>query len=237
MVSTASRMVRAISLGVFWRLAPSTSAIIRSRKVWPALGGDPHDDPVGEHLGPAGDRRAVAAGLADDRGRLAGDGRLVDRGDALDDLAVGGDEVAGLAHHEVALGQRGGGHQLLGAVGQQAPGLGLRAHLAQGVSACALPRPSAMASAKLAKSTVRNSQMVMDQLKMPRMGDGLDEGDDRADQHHEHDRVLDLHPGVELVERVDEGLAAGSRGRRGCGTPATPCGAGRRAGGWGVGWR
>ena len=35
------------------------------------------------------------------------------------------------------------------------------------VDACALPRPSAMASAKLAKMTVRNSQMVIDQLKMP----------------------------------------------------------------------
>ena len=70
------------------------------------LGGDPDDDPVREHLGAAGDRRAVAAGLADHRGRLAGDRRLVDRGDALDDLAVGGDEVAGLADDEVALGQR-----------------------------------------------------------------------------------------------------------------------------------
>ena len=35
------------------------------------------------------------------------------------------------------------------------------------VSAWALPRPSAMASAKLAKITVRKSQMVMDQVKMP----------------------------------------------------------------------
>ena len=34
-VRPASRMVRAISFGVFWRLAPSTRAIIRSRKVWP----------------------------------------------------------------------------------------------------------------------------------------------------------------------------------------------------------
>ena len=33
--------------------------------------------------------------------------------------------------------------------------------------ACALPRPSAMASAKLAKSTVRISQIVIDQLKLP----------------------------------------------------------------------
>ena len=34
-VSPASRMLRAISFGVFWRLAPSTSAIIRSRKLSP----------------------------------------------------------------------------------------------------------------------------------------------------------------------------------------------------------
>ena len=47
------------------------------------LGGDADDDAVGEDLGAAGDGRAVTAGLADDRGRLAGDGRLVDRGDAL----------------------------------------------------------------------------------------------------------------------------------------------------------
>ena len=37
MVSEASRMFRAISLGVFCRLAPSTSAIMRSMKVSPGL--------------------------------------------------------------------------------------------------------------------------------------------------------------------------------------------------------
>ena len=51
--------------------------------------GDAHADPVGEHLGAAGDGGAVAAGLADHRRGLAGDRRLVDRGDALDHLAVG----------------------------------------------------------------------------------------------------------------------------------------------------
>ena len=64
-------------------------------------GGDPHDDLVGQHPGAAGDRRAVAARLADDRRRLAGDGRLVDRGDALDDLAVGRDHLAGRDDHDV----------------------------------------------------------------------------------------------------------------------------------------
>ena len=38
---------------------------------------------------------AVAAGLADDRSRLAGDGGLVDAGDPLDDVAVAGDDLAG----------------------------------------------------------------------------------------------------------------------------------------------
>ena len=36
-VSAASRMSSAISFGVFWRLAPSTIAIIRSRKVSPGI--------------------------------------------------------------------------------------------------------------------------------------------------------------------------------------------------------
>ena len=35
MVSPASRIARAISFGVRWRLAPSTRAIIRSRNVSP----------------------------------------------------------------------------------------------------------------------------------------------------------------------------------------------------------
>ena len=35
MVSTARRIVRAISFGVLCRLAPSTRVIMRSRKVWP----------------------------------------------------------------------------------------------------------------------------------------------------------------------------------------------------------
>jgi hypothetical protein len=42
-------------------------------------GSDAHFDPVGEHLRAAGDSRTVAAGFADDRRRLAGDGRFVDR--------------------------------------------------------------------------------------------------------------------------------------------------------------
>ena len=97
-----SRMLSAISFGVFCRSAPSTSAIMRSRKLSPGSRRDAHHQPVGDDAGAAGDRRAVAAGFADDRRGLAGDGGFVDRGDALDDLAVGGDQVAGLDEDEVA---------------------------------------------------------------------------------------------------------------------------------------
>ena len=68
----------------------------------PRLGRDPDDDPVGQDAGAAGDAGVVAAGLADHRGRLAGDRRLVHRGDPLDDLAVGRDHLPGLDHDEVA---------------------------------------------------------------------------------------------------------------------------------------
>ena len=69
------------------------------------VGRDAHLDPVREHAGAAGDGAAVAAALADDRRRLAGDGGLVDRGDALDDVAVAGDDLAGDHEHDVALAQ------------------------------------------------------------------------------------------------------------------------------------
>ena len=64
--------------------------------------GDAHADPVGQHLRAAGDRGAVAAGFADHRRGFAGDGGFVDRGHALDHLAVGGNDVAGLDQHDIA---------------------------------------------------------------------------------------------------------------------------------------
>ena len=97
-----SRMDSAISLGVFCRAAPSTRAIIRSRKVSPGSAVIRTTMRSDSTRGAAGDGAAVAAGLADDRGRLAGDRRLVDAGDALDDVAVARDHLAGLDDDEVA---------------------------------------------------------------------------------------------------------------------------------------
>jgi hypothetical protein len=101
-VSAESRMVSAISLGVFWRFAPSTIAIMRSRKVWPLSEVMRMTMRSLMTRGAAGDGAAVAAALADDGRGFAGDGGFVDAGDAFDDFAVGGDDVAGFADDEVA---------------------------------------------------------------------------------------------------------------------------------------
>ena len=80
------------------RLAPLRALDERDHAVEERLAGllgDPDHEPVREQPGAAGDGRAIAAGLADDRRRLAGDRRLVDRADPFDDLAVGGNDLAG----------------------------------------------------------------------------------------------------------------------------------------------
>ena len=92
-------MSRAISFGVFWRLAPSTRAIMRSRKVSPGLDVILTTIRSDKHPGAAGHRGAVAARLPDHRGRLAGDGRLVDGGDPIDDVSVAGDQLPGATTH------------------------------------------------------------------------------------------------------------------------------------------
>ena len=74
--------------------------------------GDLDDNPVGKHSGTSRHAGPVATGLADDRGALAGDGALVDGGDACDHLAIGRDHLPGFHQHEVAAPQLGRGHDL-----------------------------------------------------------------------------------------------------------------------------
>ena len=112
---------------------------------------------------------AVTAGLADHRSRLAGDRRLVDARDALDDVAVAGNHLAGLDDDVVAEPQVGRGDLLLGRQSRAVPESSRRAArhrlrpVRRSVSACALPRPSATASARLAKTTVSQSHTAIDQ--------------------------------------------------------------------------
>ena len=68
--------------------------------------GDAHHEPVGQHARAAGHGGEVATGLAQHRRGFAGHRAFVDRGDAFDDLAVGGDDVVRLDQHEVVAPQR-----------------------------------------------------------------------------------------------------------------------------------
>ena len=169
--------------------------------------GDADADPIGQHLRAAGHRRAVAAGLTDDGGRLAGDGRLVDRGDALDDLAVGRDEIAGLDQHDVADLQAGAGDELvvlgirrlqqlglrLGALAPQRIGLRLAAALGNGLREVGeqnrQPQPQ--------DDLEREAKVAAPRDQITNEEDG---GQDRDDLEHEHDRVLDQRARIELDE-------------------------------------
>ena len=161
MVRPASRMLSAISFGVFCRSAPSTSAIMRSRKVGPGSAVIRTLIQSESTRGAAGDRRAVAAALADHRRGFAGDRGFVDRGDALDHLAVGRDEVAGLDQHDVAdlqLRRRAPARSMsLGAPSSRLAD-GLACACARSVVGLRLAAAFGQASAKLANSTVNQSQ-------------------------------------------------------------------------------
>ena len=165
-----------------------------------------------EHARAAGDRAAVAAGLADHRRRLAGDRRLVDRGDALDHGAVAGDQLAGLDDHDVAAVQL--GRRARRCRRAAAPTVSVR--IARSASAWARPRPSASASARLAKTTVSHSQTAtvnVNQAGSSPPPSGLPPKTwisqatvvmTRADLDHEHHRVADLHARVELAQRCQQ---------------------------------
>ena len=129
--ATAGSRARSRS-GVRCRLAPSTSAIIRSRNVSPGLAVMRIDELVADELRAAGDRAAdVGARLLEDRRRLAGDRRLVDVADALDDVAVAGDRLALADDDDVALAQLGRADVLERPVGAPAVGDRLRPGPAQ----------------------------------------------------------------------------------------------------------
>ena len=168
-VSAASRMFERDLVGRLLALGALDHRDHAVEEGLAGVGGDAHDQPVGEHARAAGDGAAVAAALADDRRALAGDGALVDRGHAFDDLAVAGDEVAGLDQHHIALAQR--CRRRLASMRRAV--LAARVsflavtsrRVLRSVSAWALPRPSAIASAKLANSTVNHSQSEMAKMK------------------------------------------------------------------------
>ena len=163
MVKPASRILSAISFGVFWRSAPSTSLIMRSRKVEPSAAVMRTRIQSESTCVPPVTAERSPPDFADDRRGLTRDRCLIDGGDALDHLTVGRDDVACLDHDHVADFQAGAGNELpalraLAAVNSLAC---VSVRWRRSVSACAFPRPSAMASAKLANRTVNHSQRMI----------------------------------------------------------------------------
>ena len=164
MVSPASRMFNAISLGVFCREAPSTSAIMRSRKVSPGFeviftlmkSLSTRVPPVTAERSPPASRITGADSpvIADSSTEATpsmispspgiSSPAVTDTRSPARSLALG---ISSILPSEV---------RRLAMVSERA----LRK-----VSACALPRPSAMASAKLANSTVNHSHKVICRLK------------------------------------------------------------------------
>ena len=88
------------------------------------------------------------------------------------------------------------------------------------VSACALPRPSATASAKFAKSTVNHSHAAIAKSKpgIAAVAQDIAHEEDRrrrrADLDDEHDRIAGLPARIELLERIPKSARDESPDRR-----------------------
>ena len=112
-----------------------------------------------------------------------------------------------------------------------------RSWLRRRVAACALPRPSATASARLAKTTVSQSQTTTARRRRSESSDGRDGGEHGADLDDEHHRVAHHHARVELAhgvrQRGEQHLrveqAAGPRGGSGVVMVTEPSASGPRA--------
>ena len=171
-------------------------------------GRDAHHDPVGKHLGAAGDSRAVPARLADDRRGLSRDGRLVDRCDAFDDITIRRDHLARVHDALVTDVEEARGHLLDATVGKSAVGDGLAAGLAQrrglGLAAALRHRLGEVREEHCGPEEERHQERedVLARRRLPEVADEEDRRVDAADLDHEHHRVAEHHPRVELAEAV-----------------------------------
>ena len=164
MVNPASRILSAISFGVFCRSAPSTKAIILSRKVSPGFevmrilitSESTRVPPVTAERSPPASRITGADSPVIADSSTEATPSMISPSPGTSSFAV---TVTMSPERSFALGTVSVspfGSRRLATVSERA----LRS-----VSACALPRPSAMASAKFANSTVNHSQSVICRLK------------------------------------------------------------------------
>ena len=156
-VSTASRVLSAISFGVFCRFAPSTSAIIRSRNVSPGR--------AVIRTTISSERTRVPPVTADrspPASRMTGADSPVIADSSTDAMPLMISPSEGIISPAVTITTS----SMVSnddATSSVVPSGSCRfaivsARVLRSVAACALPRPSAIASAKLANSTVNHSQ-------------------------------------------------------------------------------
>ena len=155
--------------------------------------------------GAAGHCRTIAARFADDRRRFTSNRALVHRRDAFDDVAVGRNDLAG-RYAYVSPFRRDGAGTISSKPSASSRFAVVSVLARRGVSACALPRPSAIASAKLAKSTVSHNHSVIC-VEADRAGASSNMLNKL--QRREHAADLPVHHGiarqdarVELAERI-----------------------------------
>ena len=167
MVRAASRMSRAISLGVFWRLAPSTMAIMRSMKLSPGLEAMRTTSQSESTRVPP-----VTALRSPPDSRITGADSPVmalSFTEATPSITSPSPGMVSPASTNTTSPMRRRLASMASLAVSRCPwrsSLAMTSFLAlRRLSAWALPRPSAMASAKLAKSRVNHSQRAMARMK------------------------------------------------------------------------
>ncbi len=163
---------------------------------------------IRQNLGSAGNGAAIAAGFANHGRAFTGDHRFVHGGDAFDDFAVAGDDIAGIAHDNVAGAQARRGH-FLRAVAADDPsgdrvgfglaqriGLRLAARLRHGLGEVRKqdrePQPQSDLQCR-SRCRMRSGDRVADQKNGSHR---------RADFHDEDHRILHQRRGIQLDEGI-----------------------------------
>ena len=208
----ASRMFSAISFGVFCRDAAFDQRDHAVEEGVPGRRGDAHHDQSDSTCVPP-----VTAERSPPLSRITGaDSPVIaasfTRGDALDHLAVGGDDVAGRDHAPCRPGAARWRRPSAGAAVRRRAAVGHRlgAGAAQAWPPGPCRGPSATASAKLANSTVNHSQMLICDREADarpagqQVADQQDGGQHGDDLDHEHHRVAPHQARIELAERLAE---------------------------------
>ena len=212
-VSPASRIDNAISFGVFWRFAPSTSAIIRSRNVSPGFAvirttissDSTRVPPVTADRSPP-DSRTTGA----DSPVIADSST-----DAMPSITSPSDGItspAATTHSSPTSSALDGTCSTVPSARRRFAIVSVR--VLRSDAACALPRPSAIASAKFANNTVAQRKQrdeagehVLVRRRLREVPKEQHRRVDAADLDHEDHRVAEQRARVQLAEAVDDGRA------------------------------